>query len=120
MSIQSVPRRRRLASTSWKIQRRELPLRFGPSPIREWNFVASTTSSRRPASALATISSDSPAEYTSAVSTKLIPASSARCMIRIDSSWSVLPQAPNIIAPRQSGLTSTPVRPSRRYSIPAP
>ena len=29
-------------------------------------------------------------------------------MIRIDSSWSGLPQAPNIIAPRQSGLTSTP------------
>ena len=37
-------------------------------------------------------------------------------MIRIDSSWSGLPQAPNIIAPRQSGLTSTPVRPSGRYS----
>ena len=33
-------------------------------------------------------------------------------MIRIDSSWSVLPQPPNIIAPRQSGLTFTPVRPS--------
>jgi hypothetical protein len=32
-------------------------------------------------------------------------------MIRIESSWSVLPQAPNIIVPRQSGLTLTPVRP---------
>src|SRR3954451_19819775 len=49
---------------------------------------------------------------------KLIPASSARWMIRIESSWSVLPQAPNIIAPRQSGLTCTPVLPSVRYSIP--
>ena len=42
-----------------------------------WNFDASTTSSRRPAMALPTISSDSPSEYMSAVSTKLIPASSA-------------------------------------------
>ncbi len=39
-----------------------------------WNFVASTTLSRRPpASALPTISSDSPREYTSAVSMKLMP-----------------------------------------------
>ena len=36
-------------------------------------------------------------------------------MIRIDSSWSALPQAPNIIAPRQSGLTFTPVRP--RFAV---
>src|SRR2546423_1064685 len=38
-------------------------------------------------------------------------------MIRMPSSWSGLPQAPNIIAPRQSGETWTPVRPSGRYSI---
>ena len=43
---------------------------------------------------------------------KLIPASSAAWMIRIESSWSGLPQAPNIIAPRQNLLTETPVRPS--------
>src|SRR3954451_16267521 len=48
---------------------------------------------------------------------KLIPASRARWMIRTLSSWSVLPQAPNIIAPRHSGLTCTPVRASRRCSI---
>src|SRR3954468_20999171 len=48
---------------------------------------------------------------------KLMPASSARWMIRIESSWSGLPQAPNIIAPRQSGLTSTLVRPSGRISM---
>src|ERR1700754_3690237 len=49
---------------------------------------------------------------------KLIPASSARWMIRIESSWSWLPQAPNIMAPRHSGLTWTPVLPRLRYSIP--
>src|SRR3954451_13544273 len=38
-------------------------------------------------------------------------------MIRIESSWSVLPQAPNIIAPRHSGLTWTPVLPRLRYSM---
>src|ERR1700738_5216853 len=48
---------------------------------------------------------------------KLIPASKARWMIRMDSSWSALPQAPNIMAPRQNGLTFRPVRPSVRYSI---
>src|ERR1700678_610439 len=48
---------------------------------------------------------------------KLIPASSARWMILIDSSWSGLPHAPNIIAPRHIGLTLTPVAPSGRYSI---
>src|SRR5690349_2833327 len=38
-------------------------------------------------------------------------------MMRIESSWSVLPQAPNIIVPRQSLETWTPVRPSGRYSM---
>src|SRR3954447_11041452 len=45
---------------------------------------------------------------------KLMPASSAAWMIRIDSSWSRLPHSPNIIAPRQSGLTLTPVAPRLR------
>src|SRR4051794_30446597 len=50
---------------------------------------------------------------------KLMPASSARWMIRIESSWSGLPQSPNIMAPRQSGLTRTPVRPrGRRCMVP--
>src|SRR4051794_6227864 len=82
-----------------------------------WIFVARTTSSRRPLSALPTISSDSPRLYTSAVSMKLTPASRARWMMRMDSSWSWLPQSPNIMAPRQSGLTYMPVRPSVRCSI---
>src|SRR3954454_2027973 len=38
-------------------------------------------------------------------------------MMRIESSWSRLPQAPNIIVPRHSLLTETPVPPSSRYSI---
>src|SRR6476619_7359770 len=45
---------------------------------------------------------------------KLMPASSAAWMMRTDSPWSVLPHSPNIIAPRQSGLTFTPVVPSSR------
>src|ERR687892_381884 len=48
---------------------------------------------------------------------KLIPASRARWIMRTDSSWSRSPQAPNIIAPRQSGLTFAPVRPSVRCSM---
>src|SRR3954447_10881936 len=83
------------------------------------HFIGQTPSRRPPASALPTISSDSPREYTSAVSTKLIPASSAAWMIRTESSWSVLPQSPNIIAPRQSGLTLTPVEPSSRSCMAA-
>src|SRR5580693_9451811 len=55
----------------------------------------------------------------SAVSTKLMPASSAAWMMRMLSSWSGLPNDPNIIAPRHRGLTLMPVRPRVRYSMPA-
>src|SRR6476660_151098 len=48
---------------------------------------------------------------------KLIPASSARWMMRVLSARSSLPQGPNIIAPRHKGLTCTPVRPRGRYSM---
>src|SRR6188768_746463 len=48
---------------------------------------------------------------------KLMPASNARWTIATQSSWSGLPQPPNIIAPSQSSLTWTPVRPSVRYFI---
>jgi hypothetical protein len=115
-SIRSVPSRRRLFSTSVTIQRREPPLRFRvfSSSSGKKTLVASTTSSRRPFRALPTISSDSPVEYMSAVSTKLMPASSAAWMIRVQSSWSGLPTAPNIIAPRHWTLTSMPVPPSVR------
>src|SRR3954447_17477749 len=46
-----------------------------------------------------------------------MPASSAAWMIRVDLSWSGSPHAPNIIAPRHSGLTWTPVLPRLRYSM---
>ncbi|WP_456795118.1 carboxymuconolactone decarboxylase family protein [Curtobacterium sp. PvP017] len=38
-------------------------------------------------------------------------------MIRIESSTSAFAHGPNIMVPRASGLTSTPVRPSWRYSM---
>ena len=83
----SVPRRFKLCSHSAMIQRRELPWALGSSPMGAWTFVASTTRERSTvASAFPTMISDSPAEYTSAVSMKLMPASRARRMIRIESS----------------------------------
>ena len=60
-----------------------------------------------------------PTEYTSAVSMKLIPASRAAWMMRMQSSWSRLPHAPNIMAPRQCRLTWIPVRPRVVRSMPA-
>jgi hypothetical protein len=40
-----------------------------------------------------------------------MPASSAVWIIRADSSWSVLPMVPNIIAPSANSLTDMPVPP---------
>ena len=51
---------------------------------------------------------------------KLTPASMAASMMATPSSWSRLPKAPNIMAPRQSVLTLTPVCPSVRYCMAAP
>src|SRR4029079_1402919 len=48
---------------------------------------------------------------------KLIPASMARWTMRTQSSWSALPIEPNIIVPRQKGLTLIPVAPRTRFSI---
>jgi len=71
------------------IHRREALCWFGSVPIGRLTFVARTTLSRRPFSARPTVSSESP--YESAVSTRLMPASSALWMIRIESSGSGLP-----------------------------
>ncbi len=49
---------------------------------------------------------------------KLMPASSAWWMIPTDVSWSGSPHAPNIMAPRQRGLTCIPVRPRLLCSMP--
>src|SRR5438128_1601705 len=50
-----------------------------------------------------------------AVSRKLIPRSSALCIMRVDSAASVCP--PNIIVPRQTGETFTPAEPRLRYLL---
>jgi hypothetical protein len=52
----------RLPSTARRIHRGEAPRWSGPSFMGSPNFVASTTSSRRPGSALPTMTSDSPSE----------------------------------------------------------
>ena len=59
---------------------RDSPPRFGASPQRKKTFVAITTSSRRACrpSKRPVISSDTPSEYMSAVSKRLIPSSRAR------------------------------------------
>ena len=74
-----------------------------------------------PAIALATISSDSPAEYTSAVSMKLMPASSAAWITAIDSSWSGLPHCAEHHRP-EAQAAHLHARPSERpvNSIVAP
>ena len=109
-------RRRRLSSTARTIQRREAPRWFGSSPMALKNFVARMTASRRPRRARPTISSDSPNAYMSAVSMKLMPASSAVWTMAAHSSSSRLPQAPSTMVPRQKVLTCMPVRPRVRYS----
>jgi hypothetical protein len=48
------------------------------------------------------------------------PASRAAWMTRTDSSWSGLPPAPNIIAPRAISLTEMPVAPRILRSIVLP
>jgi hypothetical protein len=81
---------------------RDSPAPFGPSCIRPCTLVASTISSRRAysTSARPTISSLLPAEYTLAVSKKLIPASSAcRMNGRLDSSSNDQPCAPRLGSP---------------------
>src|SRR6185503_762722 len=41
-------------------------------------------------------------------------------MIRIHSSWLLLPRGPNIMQPRHRGETLRPVRPKERYSMDRP
>jgi hypothetical protein len=48
------------------------------------------------------------------------PASSVRWMMRMLSSWSLVPHSPNIIAPRHRLLTETPVFPRYRVCMGSP
>ena len=86
-------------------------------------LVATTISSRgkpRLLIALPVIDSDSPSEYTLAVSKKLTPASKACFTKFVARSWPKPPRAfqnpcpPNVIVPRHISETYRPVRPSNR------
>ena len=110
----SVSSRRRLSSTARLIQRADPPAWLGSRLIGRPNLVASTTSSRWPLMAWPTTRSDWPRVYTSAVSIRLIPASSARRTIAAASSSLGPPWRPKFIAPKPSSLTSIPETPSVR------
>ena len=69
-----------------------------------------------PGSPWPTISSDSPRRVDVGGVDEVDPGVERGVDHAIDSSWSRLPHAPNIIAPRhRPGLTSTPLRPSLRF-----
>src|SRR5918996_3155779 len=94
---------------------RERPTSFGPSPIELRTLVARMTSSRNGLIASPVTSSDTPLEYTLAVSRKFPPAPTKRSTIFLVSSAPT--SRPKVMHPRQSSETSTPVSPSRAYSI---
>ena len=102
---------------------RDRPRSFGPSPIGKNALVAITAWSRvvKSLRARPTICSLTPREYMSAVSKKLIPASSARRMNgRLASSGSIQGRHavdPKVIVPRQRRETRRPVRPRLTYSM---
>src|ERR1700731_2854111 len=82
------------------------------------SLLASTQASRDLAMARPTTSSERPSLYWSAVSMKLTPASRAKATMRSDAAASVGP--PNVIVPRHSGETLSPLRPRLRDSMAAP
>jgi len=94
---------------------------IGPPPIGPATLVASTTCPRLLRIARPVISSDTPAEYTSAVSMKFPPASRNRATIRAEVGSSQ-PHAlfTKVIVPRQRFETLSPVRPSLRSFIVPP
>src|SRR5215470_13367609 len=97
---------------------RESPRSFAVVPIGPATFVARITDERLLRIARPVISSDTPVEYTSAVSMKFPPASRKRATIRAEVGSSQ-PQAlfPKVIVPRQRFETLRPVRPSLRSFI---
>src|SRR5215204_2609032 len=113
--MKSVPRRLRLSSHPCMMCLRERPTSLGPSPMGKRTFVARTTSSRTPSSARPVISSETPFEYTSAVSIKLPPASRKRPTISLEVSSSA--SCPKVMHPRHSSETINPVLPRRPYSM---
>ena len=122
----SVRRRRRLASHARMRWWRDSPASFGPVPMAKRAFVASRTSSRRPWRISPRISSERPSAYMSAVSMRLTPASSAwstrarASRMATPPRAAAVPASPKVIVPRASSDTRRPLRPSCRYSTPAP
>src|SRR3954466_4127593 len=94
----STPSRRRLASERGAIRSAARPWPPGSETAKR-TLVASTTSSRRRASHGASVSSEPPSLYVSAVSRNVPPASTKRSSIRWDSSTGVL--LPISMVPRQ-------------------
>src|SRR5690606_13483083 len=112
------------ASTERSRRWREAPTSLGPSPSRSPVLVDSTTRSRRPLMAAPSTVSDAPSEYTSALSKKLTPASSAMSSRRRASSAPVSPQAensgplpPKVPTPKPSADTLRPDAPRERYCM---
>src|ERR1700728_1878128 len=101
--------------------RRDSPCPLGVSSVGKRPLVASTTSSRLPgraASQRSMISSARPSAYTSALSTRIPPASVNRSSWLNDVAWSV--SLPKVSVPSASADTAQPLLPSRRYSISPP
>src|SRR3954451_6975482 len=94
----STPSRRRLASHAARMRSGASPSPPGSETAKR-TLVASTTSSRRRASHGASVSSELPSLYVSAVSRNVPPASTKRSSIRWDSSTGVL--LPISMVPRQ-------------------
>src|SRR5262245_498705 len=98
------------------IQRREPPRFQSPPAIGMPNFVATSTSARRFSSALPRNSSEPPPPpYTSAVSNRVTPRSSAFATTARVCAWSQ--RCPKLLQPSPTSETRSPERPSGLVSI---
>ena len=119
--MRSTPSRLSDASHDWTMCLRDRPPRFGPGPMRILTLVAMTASSRDANSrtAFPVISSLTPSEYTSAVSKKLIPSSTARRKNGMASSSSRIQgrhsRLPKLMQPSAMRETTMPLSPRRAY-----
>src|SRR4051794_30163857 len=108
-SMRSVRRLRSDASHDATMCSRRCQRPGSPSPRGRPTLVARSTSSRRPVRSSTSPTTCSLSPYTSAVSTRSMPASSARASIAAASSGGVA--MPKFMAPSVRGATSTPVVP---------
>src|SRR3569623_1085850 len=117
--MKSVPSRLRLASHASTMCLRESPRAVTGAPVGNQHLVASTMSSRLWSLRMSpSMRSLSPAEYMSAVSMKLPPASrKVLVMARAVSRSQPQSLLPKVMVPRQMRDTSRPERPRLRYFI---